>query len=145
MAKYINAKQIKSVYWPRWREAEKVLMRNDHTKAEADEIRKEIHKSVTGVACSSKDLTNRTLDQVLQKFAAISDPRNGKRQADLADKDCERVRYKIREIQTRMQLADSYIETMAVNITRAAYKFCNEDQLKKVLAALVYHESRHTN
>lgn len=142
MAKYINILQIRRIYWPAWREAEKTLMRNDHSKDEADEIRKDIHKAVTGSACSSKELTNRTLDAVVAKFAAISAPRDGKRQADLADQDCERVRFKIREIQARMSLDADYIETMAVNIARTAYKFCNEAQLKSILKALVYHENR---
>lgn len=145
MAKYINSAQIKSVYWPAWRAAEKMLLAHDHSKAEADEIRKEIHTAVTGSACSSKDLTNRTLDEVLKRFAAISSPRDGKRQADLADQASKRVRFKISQIQTRMELPDTYIESMAVNLAHTSFEFCTEKQLKNILKALVYHESRHTN
>ncbi|MEO5914817.1 MAG: hypothetical protein ABIS50_11330 [Luteolibacter sp.] len=143
MAKRINKAQLNSVYWPNWRKAEKVLIAADYTKDEAEEMRKEIHVTVTGVACSSKDLTNRTLNECLKKFAAIATPKDGKRQADLADQPCKLVRFKIAEIQKRMNLTDNYIDGTAVKVARTAYKFCNEEQLTNVLIALIKHEKRH--
>lgn len=141
----INERQIKCVYWPSWRAAEKVLINAGFSKAEAEEKRKEIHQAVTGSECSSKDLTNRTLDEVLKKFAAISMPRNGARQADLADGPCKRVRYEINRLRDRMGLSDAYVETMSIRITRRSLIQCDEDQLKSILKALHYHENRHTD
>jgi hypothetical protein len=140
----INERQIKCKYWPAWRAAEKVLISAGHSKAETEEIRKEIHTAVTGSACSSKDLTNRLLDRVLAKFAAISAPSDGARQADLADGPCKRLRFAIREIQNRMKLADSYIEGMAASpLARRPLNQCDEAQLLDILKALTYHENRH--
>ena len=139
----INDRQIKCLYWPAWRAAEKVLIANNHTKAEADDIRKDIHTAVTGTACSSKDLNNRQLDACLARFAAISAPRDGMRQAALADGACKRVRHAIAQIQKRMELPDTYVESIAVNMHRCGYTMCNENQLKAILKALTYHENRH--
>ena len=144
MAKRINKNQITGVYWPNWRAAEKVLLANDHSKAECEEIRKEIHIAVTGSDCSSKDLTNKTLNECLKKFATIATPNDGKRQADLADQPLKLVRFRIKQIQDRLRLPDAYIESTAVNIARCAYKFCNEEQLTNILIALTKHENRHT-
>lgn len=139
----INDRQIKCVYWPAWRAAEKALIAGGHTKQEADDIRKEIHTAVTGSACSSKELINRQLDACLSRFAAIATPRDGVRQAELADGACKRVRYAIRQIQERMHLADAYVETIAVNMHRRSLIQCDEAQLKSILKALNYHEHRH--
>ena len=144
MAKRINKAQINSVYWPHWRAAEEVLIRAGFSKAEAEEKRKDIHTAVVGVPCSSKDLTDRTLDAVLAKFAAISAPADGKRQADLADGDCKRIRHCISEIQARMHLSAAYVETMAVNIARTAYPLCDALQLRQILQALSIHEKRQS-
>lgn len=139
----INDKQLRRIYWPSWRMAEKVLIAAGFTKEEAEEKRKEIHRLVTGAECSSKDLTNRTLDEALKKFAAISMPRNGKRQAELADGPAKRVRYKINHLRERMGLSEAYVETIAINMHRRAIIQMDEDQLKDVLTALTYHENRH--
>lgn len=139
----INSRQIKCIYWPAWRAAEKALIAGGHTKQEADEIRKEIHIAVTGSACSSKALINRQLDACLSRFSAISSPRDGARQAALADGACKRVRYAIRQIQTRMSLEDAYVESIAMNMHRRPLAQCDENQLKAILKALTYHENRH--
>jgi hypothetical protein len=134
----INKAQLTRKYWPAWRAAEKALIATGtYDKADAEELRKEI----TGG--SSKDLTNRQLDECLRKFYAISQPSNGKAQADQADQPLKRVRFVIGQIQSRLGLPDSYIEGMAVNIARCSLAFCNEDQLKAVLKALKIHENRH--
>ena len=141
----INKSQLNSVYWPNWRAAEKVLISAGYSKAEAEETRKEIHTVVAGYACSSKDLTNRLLDDCLAKFSAIAAPANGARQADLADGPCKRCRFAIREIQERMKLPDSYIEAMATRIARRPLFQCDEPQLLDVLKALRIHEDRHSD
>lgn len=141
----INDKQLKCLYWPRWRAAEKVLLAAGFSKEEADEKRKDIHRAVTGDECSSKDLTNRTLDEVLRHFAAISNPRDGRRQADLADGPAKRVRWQISQLRDRMNFSDAYVETLAIKMHRRSLVQCDEDQLKTILAALTYHENRHTN
>lgn len=138
MAKRINKFQLTGKYWPAWRAAEKALIASGtYDKKEAEALRKEI----TGV--SSKDLTNRQLDECLKKFLAISQPTNGKAQADQADQPLKRLRYVIAQAQARLKLPDTYIETMAVNIAKSPYQFCNEEQLKKILVALQIHENRH--
>lgn len=138
MAKHINKFQITRKYWPAWRAAEKVLITTgSYSKAEAEALRKEI----TGG--SSKDLTNRGLDNCLARFAAISAPANGKLQADLADQPLKRIRYRIREIQTRLQLPDTYVEGVAVNIARCPLAYCDEKQLTSILTAMILHEKRH--
>ena len=139
MAKRINRHQITGLYWPAWRAAEKVLITSgNYDKADAEALRKEI----TGG--SSKDLTNRQLDDCLGKFLAISEPRNGKGQADAADGPLKRIRYVIGQIQGRLALPDAYIESMSVNIARTPYAFCNEQQLGDILKALKIHENRHS-
>lgn len=138
MAKRINRKQLTRLYWPEWRKAEKVLINSGgYSKAEAEALRAEI----TGG--SSKDLTNRRLDECLAKFHAISNPTDGKAQADAADQPLKRVRWNISQIQARLGLPDAYIEGMAVNIARCGYAFCNEEQLKNILIALQTYENRH--
>lgn len=141
----INKSQLNSVYWPRWRAAEKVLMATGHSKTDAEEVRKEIHTEVTGSACSSKDLNNRTLDGCLAKFSAIATPRDGARQADLADGACKRVRFAIREIQERLKLPDAYIESISQRMNRRPLVQCDELQLLDILKALAIHENRHSN
>lgn len=139
----INQRQLNVVYWPNWRMAEKVLLAAGFSKQEAEEKRKEIHQLVTGSACSSKDLTNRTLDKCLSEFAKISMPKNGKRQADLADGPAKRVRHKINRLRERMGLSDAYVETIAIKMHRRAIIQMDEAQLLDVLKALQYHENRH--
>lgn len=143
MAKRINKAQLTRIYWPRWRAAEKVLIRAGFTKPEAEEKRKEIHITVTGSDCSSKDLTNNQLDNCLGKFLAISDPNNGTAQADAADQPLARIRWNINQIQRRLGLTAAYIDGMAANIARCGYAFCDELQLKAILTALIIHEKRH--
>ncbi len=145
MAKRINKAQLTRIYWPEWRKADKVLQANHHTKEEAEAVRREIHVSVTGIDCSSKDLTNRQLDACLARFAAISSPGDGKRQADLAEAAAKRVRFKIRQIQERMQLPDTYIESLAQRMARRPLAQCDEKQLQTILKALNYHENRHSH
>ena len=145
MAKCINTKQLNCVYWPQWRTAAKVLMRAGYSKEDADLVRKEIHLAVTGSECSSKELTHRTLDALLQKFAAISAPSNGARQAELADGACKRARHTIRELQQAMNLTDAYIEVMASRIARRPLTQCDENQLKDIIKALNYHHNRHSS
>lgn len=132
----INDRQLKRVYWPSWRAAEKMLVAAGFSKTEADEKRKEIHSAVTGSECSSKDLNNRTLDEVLRKFAAISNPRDGKRQADLADGPCKRLRFRIREFQYRLQVDDSYVDAIAKQMRYPRRDLCDENQLRNILAAI---------
>ena len=145
-AKPINTAQLNRIYWPAWRAAEKCLTASgNYTKPEAEELRKDIHVAVTGSACSSKQLTNRQLDACLARFAAIATPRDGARQAELADGACKRVRYAIGKIQKAMALSDAYIESMSVNMHRRSIIQCDESQLKSILKALHYHEKRHSD
>ncbi len=138
MAKYINKLQITCKYWPAWRAAEKILITSgNYSKADAEALRKEI----TGG--SSKNLTNRGLDGCLARFAAISSPSNGKLQADLADQPLKRSRHVIAQIQNRLNLPDTYIETVATNIARCPIAFCDDRQLRNIIAALTLHEKRH--
>lgn len=141
----INALQLKRVYWPRWGDAKRVLIAAGYTAAEAEQTRKDIHAAVTGCECSSKDLTNRTLDAVLAKFAAISAPSDGKRQADLADGACKRARFAISQALGRMGLAESYADGIARQMFRRPVAQCDEAQLKSILKALAYHETRHAD
>lgn len=145
MAKRINRKQLTRLYWPGWRAAEKILLANHHDKAEAEELRKQIHVEVTGSACSSKDLTNRQLDLILGRFAAISKPADGAYQARQADQPMARIRHKIGEIQQRMSLSDAYVDAMARRIAKRPLEHCDEDGLRDVLSALVIHEKRHAS
>jgi len=142
-AKPINNRQLKSLYWPEWRAAEKVLRANHYDKAEAEEVRKEIHVAVTGRDCSSKDLTNSHLDKVLAKFRAISNPKAGAYQARQADQPAKRVRFRIHEIRDRLGLSDAYIDTVARKVAKRPLEHCDEKQLRKILAALSIHENRH--
>ena len=143
MARRINRKQLTRLYWPAWRAAEKVLLANHHDKAEAEEIRKQIHVEITGSACSSKDLSDRQLDRVLGRFDAISKPSDGAAQARHADQPMARIRFKIAEIRKRMDLPDAYVDAMARRIAKRPLEHCSEDGLRDVLAALVKHEQRH--
>lgn len=142
-ASTINVRQIRSLYWPTWRAAEKILRAHGYTKEEAEEKRQEIHMQVTGSACSSKDLTNRTLDAVLAIFLAIAQPANGARQAELADGPSRRIRYQIEQLRRQMQLTDVYIDGIAHKMHHRPFTACTEQQLQKILAALTYHSQRH--
>jgi hypothetical protein len=139
----INEAQLRRIYWPSWRAAEKVLIAAGLSKEETDEQRKEIHIAVTGSDCSSKDLTNRTLDEVLRKFAAISVPRDGRRQAELADGPAKRCRWQIERLRQEMGLSVAYVEEICINMHRAAIAHCDDAQLRKVITALQYHAHRH--
>lgn len=145
-AKTINSRQLRSLYWPRWRDAEKVLMANGaHSKAEADEIRKDIHRAVTGRECSSKELTNRQLDEVLAKFMAIAQPRNGAAQARQAAQPCTRALYNIEQIRKALGLTENYVDSMARRIVKRPLAHCDESGLQKVLIALTKHAKRNAH
>ena len=139
----ISSLQIRSLYWPEWRAAEKVLRANHYDKAEAEEVRKEIHVAVTGRDCSSKELTNRQLDDVLGKFHAISNPKDGAFQARQADQPMKRIRFRINQIRDRMELSDAYIDSVARKVAKRPLEHCDEQGLLKILAALSIHENRH--
>jgi|GEM_PF-3833565 len=138
-----NTAQLRRLYWPEWNKAAKVLVSTGcHSKAEAEEVRKEIHLAITGSECSSKDLTNRQLDSVLARFRAISQPVAGAFQARQADQPLKRIRFRIAEVQARLALPDFYIDATARRIAKRPLDQCDERLLKKVLAAMVYHEKR---
>lgn len=141
--KHINRNQLCGLYWPEWRKAEKVLIAAGFSKDEAEEKRMDIHVAVTGEQCSSKDLKNRQLDEVLRMFAQIAQPNNGARQADLADGECKRLRFAITEAARRVGYDDASVETMALRMTRRSLIQCDEAQLKTILQALKIHETRH--
>lgn len=67
----MNYTQIK-LYRVAWTEARAVLIALGRTPAEAEEERFAIHEAVTGSRCSSKDLTNAQLTEVLIRFWAWS-------------------------------------------------------------------------
>ena len=137
MARTINARQLKSLYWPAWNAAAKALKeRAGYTKDELEDFRKETHREVTGRDCSSKDLTNRQLDGCLMRFEAIARPFDGKRQADLADMACARLRWKIGEIRRSIGVGDSYVDTISITMHRCSIIQCDEAQLLNVLRAL---------
>lgn len=141
--KRINKNQLNSLYWPEFRKAERVLIAAGFSKAEAEEQRKDIHKAVTGTACSSKDLTNPELDRVLREFLKISAPNNGTRQADLADGQCKRYRHVIKGLATKIGVDDAYVAGIA---SRMRYptdlEQCDERQLRNILTALDEHAKR---
>lgn len=65
----MTAKQ-KALYWRRWSAVRRHLIDlAGMTPAEADEERHEIHRAALGRDKSSKDLTNRDLDAILDHFA----------------------------------------------------------------------------
>jgi hypothetical protein len=138
----INESQL-GLYRREWSKARRVLRAAGFSSQETEDHRYEIHRLVTGSDCSSKDLTNRTLDGCLKEFAKISSPFDGRRQADLADGPSKRVRWQIQRLKTDLGLSDAYVETIAVNMHRRSIIQCDEPQLKSVLAALTYHEIRH--
>jgi hypothetical protein len=145
MPKHITSLQLKAKYWPAWNAARKALIASGtYSKEEAEALRKDIHVAICGYDCSSKDLTNRQLDSCLAKFSMISNPNDGKQQADLADQPLNRIRYVIKGIQRRLQLPDAYVESMAQNMARRRLELCDELQLKSILKALKVYESRHT-
>jgi hypothetical protein len=67
----MNYTQMK-LYRVAWTEARAVLLAHGRTPAEAEEERFAIHEAVTGSRCSSKDLTNAQLTEVLIRFWAWS-------------------------------------------------------------------------
>lgn len=142
--KRINQNQLRRLYWPEWRKAEKILIAAGLGKEEIEEQRKAIHVTVTGSACSSKDLTNSELDRVLAKFARVSAPRDGKRQADLADGQCKRYRHVIKELAAAIGVDDAYVAGIARQMRYPAdLEQCDEQQLRNILTALDKHEARH--
>lgn len=145
MAKRINKAQINGVYWPAWRDAERVLIKiAGYSKAEAEEARKDIHRDVVGVACSSKDLTDRTLDEVLRKFAKISRPTDGAYQAEKARGPIIRLRFAINKLSKELGMSETAVESMAQRMCKRHFDHCDESQLTKIIQALKIHETRHT-
>ncbi len=142
--KRINIKQLRALYWPQWRNAEKTLVAAGLSKSEAEEKRKQIHISVTGSDCSSKDLTNTALDAVLKKFAAIANPQDGKRQADLADGPCKRLRFAIDQKAKAMGLDAAYVSGIAAQMRYPTnLETCDQRQLRNILIALDTHTKRN--
>lgn len=141
--KRINKNQLNSLYWPEWRKAEKVLISAGYSKEEAEQERKDLHVAVTGTACSSKDLTNDELDELLRKFLKISNPKNGKRQADLADGKCRRYRHVIKELATKIGVDDAYVAGIAKQMRYPTdLEQCDKLQLRNILTALDTHAKR---
>lgn len=138
--KRISEKQLRALYWPSWNRARKVLIANDHTKEEAEEIRKEI-LAKQGVE-SSKVLNNRQLDECLKAHLAISDPRNGKRQAQLADQALNRVRHRIAEAAAKLGYDQEKVEGVSQQMFRRPIAHLTEAQLVKVSQALQTHVNR---
>lgn len=132
-----NAQQ-RRLYWPEWNASAKILAANGFSKSEIDEQRLDIHQQVTNTRCSSKTLTNRQLDAVIDKFRAIRGVESDKAQ----EQPEVRLRYKIRALQKRMKLSDAYIRTTSENICGVAIDLAMESQLIKVLVALEIHEKR---
>lgn len=138
--KAINRNQLTGLYWPTWQKAVKVLLANHYGKDDAESLRKEI-LAKQGVK-SSKDLNNRQLDEVLKAHAAISSPRDGKRQADLADQSLKRVRYRIRQAQIKLNYTDANVEGVAQQMYRRPIAQLDEEQLINVSNALETHVLR---
>ena len=141
--KTISQRQLRALYWPAWNAAAKALRGAHATKEDAEEVRRETHRQVTGRDCSSKDLTNRELDQVLARFRAISNPLDGRYQARQADQPICRVRWRIGQLQRELHLSDEYIDTIAKRVTHRPLAHCDEILARKVLAAITYHFRRH--
>lgn len=139
--KCISEKQLRALYWPSWNKARKVLLANHHSKEDAEEIRKAIIAK-QGVE-SSKLLNNRQLDEVLKAHVAISDPRDGKRQAELADQALKRVRHRIGTTMQELGLTDQYVEGIAQQMFLRPIAQLTEAQLVKVSQALQTHANRH--
>lgn len=139
----INQNQLSRLYWPEWRKAEKILAAAGFGKEEIEEQRKAIHTAVTGSECSSKDLTNRELDAVLARFARVSAPGDGKRQADLADGQCKRFRHVIKRLAASIGADDAYIAGIARQMRYPTdLEQCDERQLRNILTALDKHAKR---
>jgi hypothetical protein len=139
--KRISERQLRALYWPSWNKARKVLLANHHSKEEAEEIRQTI-LAKQGVE-SSKLLNNRQLDDCLKAFASISDPRDGKRQAELADQSLKRVRHRIAQTAAAIGYTAENLEGIAQQMFRRPMAQLNEPQLVKVSQALQTHANRH--
>jgi hypothetical protein len=141
--KPITTRQLRSLYWPAWRAAEKALLAAHATAEDAEATRREIHAAVAGKPVSSKELTNRQLDEVLAKFRAISNPLDGRYQARQADQPACRIRWKIEQLRREHNLSAEYIDTVARRVAWRPLAHCDDVLARKVLAALTYHHRRH--
>lgn len=138
--KRIHSGQRRGVYWPSWSPARKVLRANHYTPEECEDLRHEILKK-QGVD-SHKDLNNRQLDKCLEAHAAIADPRNGKRQAELADQPLKRVRWRIAKTASEIGYSPEKIEDISQRMFRRPIAQLTEAQLIKVSQALETHANR---
>lgn len=87
-------------------------------------------------AASSKELTQAQLDTLMSHFAALGFKSGG---ADGRD----RLKRKIRAVMEDMHLTDAYINAMAANMFGLDHwAWGNAIQLKKLAAALTYHQRR---
>ncbi|MDZ7831656.1 MAG: phage protein GemA/Gp16 family protein [Desulfobacterales bacterium] len=87
-------------------------------------------------AASSKDLDQKTLDTVMQHFNALGFKTGG------ADGRA-RIKQKIRAVMAEMHLTDAYVNAMAATMFNLDHwAWGNAVQLKKLAAALTYHQRR---
>lgn len=126
--------QQRRLYWPTWQKAAKKLTAAGFTKAEIDQKRLDLHQHVTGSRCSSKTLTNRQLDIVLDLFYIIS----GTPTQKTADQPEIRLRHQIRSL----GFSEPYIRATANNIVGCGIDLAIESQLRKILIALKLHATR---
>lgn len=139
--KSISEAQIKK-YWREWGPARRALRANHYTPAECEDFRKEVLRRL-GVE-SHTELDNRKLDEVLKVYAALADPRNGKRQAELADQPLKRVRARIAEAARELGYTDAQVEGVSQQMWKRPIAQLTEVQLVKVSQALNTHVARTT-
>lgn len=119
-----------SRYWRDWSQIRKMLIEmGDFSKEDANAERHQIHRRALGCDKSSKDLTNKDLDEIFKAFnqylVLIDGPKkpNGE-----PDGECKRLIWAI----TQTGLPDAYLESIAQDqFGRPDWQNLSEDQLTK--------------
>lgn len=149
----MTAKQ-KKLYWGEWGAARRALIRAHYEPKEADARRLEIHAEVLGIqefdptdpghrsAVSSKGMTNAVFDQVLAAFRALSDGGNLNAQIKADNQPLIRAKGALSALMKRMDASPEYVEGIAQNMFRKKLDYCDEKQVKAVIAALNKHRLR---
>ena len=93
---------------------------------------------------SSADLTDKKFDAVMEHFKKLGFKNNFKRKSSK-----QMLLAKIKAIIADMELTEAYIDGMSRHMFRnddgepvASYRWLNADQLRRLVAALMYHQKR---
>lgn len=95
---------------------------------------------------SSVDLTDKKFDAVMEHFKKLGFKNNFKRKSSK-----QMLLAKIKAIRVDMNLTEAYIDGMSRHMFRnddgepvASYRWLTADQLRRIVAALMYHQKRLT-